>query len=298
MFPCFPAPSRPTPTAGPSKDRPPTLGYELQGRHWRQFLNDHRVADDYRNEAAFVRRTGFHMNSGNWGYEFQPRKLPSWFVKARPFVVWRYLRTTEGLTDESYVDPGLDITLPRDVSLYLYHSFHRDGFAGRQFDYEFNVIYADILRWKAVTINSRLQFGEGVNYDPTRPEVGSALQAELTLNLRPTTALGSESLYLLSRLDRKGSGERLFEQQIPREKLNYQVARSHALRVIGEYDTLSRRLDLSFLYSFTPRTNAALYLGYGDLLFDDVDPRDRQPRSGWNRLRRTLFLKLSYGYRR
>jgi hypothetical protein len=25
---------------------------------------------------------------------------------------------------------------------------------------------------------------------------------------------------------------------------------------------------------------------------------DRQPRSGWNRLRRTLFLKLSYGYRR
>jgi hypothetical protein len=45
------------------------------------------------------------MNSGNWGYEFQPRKLPSWFVKARPFVVWRYLRTTEGLTDESYVDP-------------------------------------------------------------------------------------------------------------------------------------------------------------------------------------------------
>jgi hypothetical protein len=76
------------------------------------------------------------------------------------------------------------------------------------------------------------------------------------------------------------------------------VTRSHALRVIGEYDTLSRRLDLSFLYSFTPRTNTALYLGYGDLLFDDVDPRDRQPRSGWNRLRRTLFLKLSFGYRR
>lgn len=34
------------------------------------------------------------------------------------------------------------------------------------------------------------------------------------------------------------------------------------------------------------------------VLFDDVDPRDRQPRSGWNRLRRTLFLKLSCGYRR
>jgi hypothetical protein len=41
----------------------------------------------------------------------------------RLFVLARLLKTDAGLVDESYVDPGADITLARDIRLYLYHSF-------------------------------------------------------------------------------------------------------------------------------------------------------------------------------
>jgi hypothetical protein len=165
------------------------LWYELQGRHWRLFANDLRLSEDYRSLVGFVRRTGIRASSVNLGYELQ--STDSWYVNLRPFVVARYLKTNEGLTDESYVDPGVDITLPRDVSLYIYHSFHRDGYLGREYPYRFNVIDYTINTWKTLRFEGRLQFGEGVNFDPEEPLVGRNL--DLLWASFPRGRLRSES---------------------------------------------------------------------------------------------------------
>jgi hypothetical protein len=268
------------------------LWYELQGRHWRIFANDLRLSEDYRSLVGFVRRTGIRANSVNLGYELQ--STDSWYVNLRPFVVVRYLRTDEGLTDESYVDPGVDVTLPRDVSLYIYHSFHRDGYLGREYDYRFNVIDYTINTWKTLRFEGRLQFGEGVNFDPERPLVGRNLDLRAQVNVKPDVRLDVEFLYLKNSLAHPESGERLFNQDIFRNRANFQFTAFHAVRSIVEYDGLSRRLGLSFLYSFTPRPNTAFYLGYGDVL---EDPIAEYSPTGLRRLNRVLFLKLSHGFR-
>lgn len=75
------------------------------------------------------------------------------------------------------------------------------------------------------------------------------------------------------------------------------MTRAHGVRAIVEFNSRSRQLGLSGLYSFTPRPNTSIYVGYSDLLTDlGVDAHDR-PRDNFDRLQRTLFVKVGFGWR-
>jgi hypothetical protein len=106
--------------------------HEHRGRHLRAFTNNLKITGDYQAQMGFVRRAGFNQTSGNYGYEFQPKEK-SWWVSVRPFIVPRLLRTDEGRIDESYADPGASLYFARGINFYVYHSWKRDNFAGRNF---------------------------------------------------------------------------------------------------------------------------------------------------------------------
>jgi hypothetical protein len=271
--------------------------YDHVGRHFRLFVNDLRITDDYDSEVGFLRRTGFRANSANIGYEFQSDS-GRWWVRARPFVVGRYLKTSDGFVDESYVDPGLDLTLARDIRLYTYYSFHQDAFEGREYPYQFYVADFTVNTLRRLTLAGRVQVGEAVNFDPARALVGRNLDSSVTVTFKPDDRLNSEWLYLVSRLRHPATEAELFEQQVIRTRTNYQFTRDHGSRLIAEYDTFSRRVSLSLLYSYTPRPTTAIYVGYGDLLLNGRDPFDARPRDGLYRVRSTFFVKLALGWRR
>jgi hypothetical protein len=269
------------------------------------FVNDQRISPGYESRVAFVRRTGFTMQSTTLGYEFQAERN-TWWVRVRPFVVARRLETGQGLVDESYVDPGFDIRLARDVSIYTYYSFHQDAYLGREYPYQFFATSFTVNTLKRLTFSGRLQTGEGVNFDPTRPMVGAAFDNSLTVMLKPVPALESEFLWLVSRLRAPeanaaglAAGATLFSQTIWRNRTNYQLSRDHGARVIAEYNPLSRQLSVSLLYGWTPRPTTAVYVGYGDLLDRDPLPGEAlQTGRELRRVRRTVFVKLSYGFTR
>jgi hypothetical protein len=291
-----------SPEAGTTGGSGTYVWYDFVGRHWRVFVNDQRITNQYESRVAFVRRRGFTMQSTTIGYEFQaPRR--TWWVRVRPFVVARRLETDAGLVDESYVDPGFDIRLARDISIYTYYSFHQDAYLGREYPYQFYANSFTVNSLKRVTVSGRLMVGEGVNFDPARPTVGNARDASLTVTVKPVAALDSEFLMLQSRLSAPegntlglAAGAQLFRQTVYRNRTNYQLTRAHGVRAIAEYDTFSRRLSFSLLYGWTPRPTTAVYAGLGDLL--DRDPiQDARHRLNeeWRRVRRTVFVKLSYG---
>ena len=276
--------------------------YDFVGRHWRVFVNDQRITNDYESRVAFVRRRGFRMNSTTLGYEFQAPSR-TWWVRVRPFVVARRLETDAGHIDESYVDPGLDIRLARDISIYTYYSFHQDAYLGREYPYQFYVNSFTINALKRVTLSGRLTVGEGVNFAPERPMVGDAVDTSFTVTVKPLPSVDSEFLVLNSELSAPAAnphglaaGSQLFRQTVYRNRTNYQLTRAHGVRSIAEYNTFSRQLSLSLLYGWTPRPTTALYVGYGDLLDRDPIAGDRHRIDDrLRRVRRTLFVKLSYG---
>jgi hypothetical protein len=270
--------------------------YDLVGRNWRLFVNDHRLSAGYRNDAAFVRRTGIQSNTVNFGYEFQGER--TWWVRVRPFLVAKAQRTPEGLLDESYVDPGADLTLARGITVYAYHSFHRDAFLGREYDYRFNAVSYTVNAFKRVVASGRLQHGEAVHFDPIRPQVGRNLNASLTVAIKPDARLDSEFLFLTNRLTESGSGRELFDQTVLRNRTNYQFTREHATRSIVEYNSLTRRLSVSLLYTFLPKPNTAVYAGYGDVFLDEIESDPRRATRRFQRQTQTVFVKLSHTIRR
>jgi hypothetical protein len=104
-------------------------------------------------------------------------------------------------------------------------------------------------------------------------------------------------LYLKSRLNDKATGRRIFNQEIIRNRVVFQFTRNTFVRSILEYDTLNRSISVSELFGYTPRPNTAVYVGYGDLLYNGFDPIAQIRSPGLFRLRRSFFIKLSYNYR-
>lgn len=271
-------------------------GFTHQGRHWRIFVADREITDGYRSAVGFVQRTGFHANTANIGYDFQSEK-PSWYVSIRPYIVFNRLRTDAGLLDGSFATPGVIMTLPRGIDLDISHARQKDSFGGREYPYSFNKIIYSINTLKRVTFDGSFQLGEGVNFDPRNTLVGNRTLMSHTVSVRPNARLNVQFLYLKDGLTDAQSGRRLFNQNILRNRTIYQFTRSNALRAIIEYDTTQRRIGTSLLYSYTPRPNTALFIGYNDQIFNGFDPLIASRTPGIFRQRSTLFTKLSYNFR-
>jgi hypothetical protein len=77
--------------------------------------------------------------------------------------------TSQELLDESYIDPGVDLTLARNVTFFVYHSFHTDSFGGREYGYDFNVVDAKFRSFKRVALEYRIQWGRASTSTPRAP---------------------------------------------------------------------------------------------------------------------------------
>ena len=145
------------------------------------------------------------------------------------------------------------------------------------------------------------------------------------LDWRPSDRIRVSATYLHQQYWRKTDGSTVGRDMIPRVKVEYQVARSLFLRVVGQYqaswqDSLrddSRTNDpilirdpgtgvyeragaqthnalrLDWLVSFTPSPGTVMYAGYGSSLTEAAAFAFR----GIRRLRDGFFAKLSYLFR-
>lgn len=285
-------------TAGGKDGAASYVWYEHRGRHLRAFTNNLRITRDYQAQTGFVRRAGINLTSGNYGYEFQPKEK-SWWVSARPFIVARLLRTDDGRIDESYADPGASLYFTRGINFYIYHSWKRDSFAGRNFRYEASIAYYTIDSFKKITFEGRVQWGESVLFDARNPVIGRNVDQDHTITFRPTDRFNHSLLYLSNRITDQRTGARLLRQDIFRNRTTYQISRAHSFRSLLDYDTARRQFGASLLYAYEPHPNTSFFLGYNDLLFNAYEPltQRRAFGQGLERQRRTLFFKLSYNFR-
>lgn len=272
------------------------LAYTFGDGKWDVTVTDSHYARNFRAQTGFIRRTGYDRLYNVTGRSFRPREK-SWWVRVRPFAASLAFWDENKKLDESFFDPGVDITLANGIYVYTFLSTRKDNFRGtglRSGSYN--------LRWgvqsfKKITASGVLEIGTDANFDPTRIEVGSLFTNDITVTAKPLAKLNSEFRWIKTLLKSRIDGVKLFDQQIFRNRTTYQLDRSNAVRSIFDYDTLSHRIGVSLLYSYTPRPNTALYVGYGDELYNNFDPIDNVRRNGLLRQSRSLFAKASYNWR-
>lgn len=270
--------------------------YNYDDRKWDFGVSNTLITKDFQADSGFIRRTDINRTYIDGGRTFRPKEK-SWWVKARPFFVTVGLLNGEGKFDESFFDPGIDLEFARGISIYTYLSTRRDNFLGKGYTSRIYALSWDISTFRKISTSGYFETGTGVNFDENRPELGKSFNSEVNLTFKPITPLSSEFLWLRSNLSSRTGGERLFAQDIYRNRTVYQFNRFNAVRSIIDYDTLERRVGLSFLYSYTPRPNSALYIGYGDALYNGFDPLYGIRQPGLVRQSRSLFAKISYNFR-
>lgn len=272
------------------------FAYTYNDRKWSVGTTQSGAGRNFRAQSGFIRRTGYLRSYGFAYRAFRPKEK-SWWVSVRPFVVGLAFRDRNGKLDESFFDPGVSLDFEKGISVYTYFSTRRDNFLGRGYTTRAYLANLDVEGFKLFSLSNDLEIGTGVNFDPTRPEIGKLFNNEFNLTLRPLAKLNSQFLWLKSSLKSRTNGNSLFKQDILRNRTIYQFNQDNAVRSIIDYDTLERRIGLSFLYSYTPRPNTAVYVGFGDALYNGVDPLTLQRRGGLVRQSRSLFAKVSYNFR-
>ena len=272
------------------------LRLNRDGRHLKYNFNDRHITDDYRAFLGFTRTTGIHMDSLSVEYHLRPAKS-AWLVDIAPYTEGNYERTTKGVVQDAWFDQGAIMQLKRNIHLTLVNSFDRAGFAGKNLPYHFNSVFFNAQAIKPFSINGYVTVGTWPYFDPANAVVGKYVELKTDAVFKPSSRLELGMLYLKSTLNDKETARRIFNQEIIRNRVVFQFTRSTFVRSILEYDTLNRSISVSELFAYTPRPNTALYVGYGDLLYNGFDPIAQTRSPGLFRLRRSFFVKVSYNYR-
>jgi len=272
------------------------LRLNRDGRHLKYNFNDRHITDDYRAFLGFTRTTGIHMDSLSVEYHLRPAKS-AWLVDIAPYTEGNYERTTKGVVQDAWFDQGAIMQLKRNIHLTLVNSFDRAGFAGKNLPYHFNSVFFNAQAIKSFSVNGYVTVGTWPNFDPANAVVGKYVELKTDAVFKPSSRLELGMLYLKSTLNDKETARRIFNQEIIRNRVVFQFTRSTFVRSILEYDTLNRSISVSELFAYTPRPNTALYVGYGDLLYNGFDPIAQTRSPGLFRLRRSFFVKVSYNYR-
>ncbi|MBI4501481.1 MAG: carbohydrate binding family 9 domain-containing protein [Gemmatimonadetes bacterium] len=170
--------------------------------------------------------------------------------------------------------------------------------------------------------NLSVTTGRDVNFHEWAPAFVVFLTA--TADWRPTERLRIEARYPLQYYRRLTDGTTVARRQVPRLKLEYQLARALFVRVVGQYDAgfrdaltddsrsggrllardatgvhvaqperIANDVRLDWLLSYEPTPGTVLFAGYGASLSET----DAFAFRGLRRSRDGLFVKVSYLFR-
>ena len=151
---------------------------------------------------------------------------------------------------------------------------------------------------KAVNIGFNGRWDGSPNFDEDDPFQGDRATTSGELSIQPTDKLTLNLSLSRQIFHRRSTGEQIFDIQIIRSKLTYQLNKFLFLRSIIEFDSDEGSLTTDLLASFTYFPGSVVYLGYGSL-YEEPATDGYEPSFGgrFALKQRGLFFKASYNWR-
>ena len=141
--------------------------------------------------------------------------------------------------------------------------------------------------------------------------MGKVNRGNVTFTFKPVSNISADFAYNIYRFDGEHKSPDSIEydfsqtQQILRTKINYQISRYFALRLIvqndwTDYDDTyfdfweNGEVDINFLLSYVPSPGTVIFLGYNDLRAKNPGYNKGWILENYRQQQRGFFLKLSY----
>jgi len=134
---------------------------------------------------------------------------------------------------------------------------------------------------------------------PLDPGPGAFFHIDGNINYQPATPLSITLNFTKERLRRYDTHLLAFDENIISLRSTYQFTRFIFARGRIDFDSLASNVKSQFLFGWTPNPGTAFYVGYNDdLNRNGFNPFSGQLEPGFRRNGRTVFIKMSYLFRK
>lgn len=243
----------------------------------------------FRADNGFVTQSNRQRMFTWHNYSFWPKN--SFFEQIRPHGFFGYEMDYDGRRRDVYLWVGALIRMKGQTEFIFSHMlfsneiFRNEDFRGLQ------------RTWMSLATNfsarfafeSEWEFGERIAKGEDVPVLGTGLDANVGVTVKPQEQLVFEPRLAYSRLHDKATGESIFDGFIFRLRSDYQASRRLIFRVITQYDRFDERLEIDPLVTYRVNPFTAFYVGSAH------DYQDfEEYRGGLKPTSRQFFFKLQY----
>ena len=246
------------------------------------------IHPDFETSTGFIRRKDIKSFNTRLGYTILPQK--EYLISIMPSISYRRIYDFKNtLTDEVISFFGF-LSGWRQSHIWFVFSKAFEKYKGIDFhkkEFRFN-FSTEPFKW----LNGRVEFsfGDGIYYWGNPPYLGYKVSNKIQAELRPLTNLRIFYKFDSTRFYKQKGGERVYKVNLFTQRINYQISRTLSIRFITDYDSYSKKIYNSFLFSFEYRPGTVFYIGIDDTRLGDEE-------GVYHRSSRYFFVKFSYWWR-
>lgn len=272
--------------------------YKYFTRDWIVECRVHDLSPDFNAEIGYVTRTGITR------YRFGALKFiypeSSIILRLGPMV--HFIPTRDHLSGkwESYTAFDLAATLSRSSYIRAGYAIADEIFLDKKFKTNGFTLRGNSQITRQLFLSLYYRNGMKIRYvfTPGESFQGRGNDVSTSVVYQHSDHLSASLSWVFSNLVDDRDSERVFDYNIVRNRITYQINRYLFLRSILEYNSFYENLTTDFLVSFTYIPGTVFHVGYGSL-YEKLkwDNSQYVVSDSFMETRRGFFVKVSYLWR-
>lgn len=272
------------------------LSYEWTNKTYKFKTGYYFTGNDFNTEVGYVTRQGIEslVFLVNGQYPLKNNKL-------RKIAFWANIkpqRDRQSMMHEFWAYTGFELYFNNDSWLWIGRITASETYTGQKFRKSSWASGYYLQINKILYLEGHLNYGEKIYYDPESPYQGYGWDTDLSLQATPTEQLTLKASGVYSNFIREEDNSFVYDYIVGRFQTNYQVNKYLFLRGIAEYNLYKNSLGGQFLCSYVYRPGTSVQFGYNINAVNNIPGEFRNMARNIELNRSTLFVKLSYLFRR
>jgi hypothetical protein len=255
-------------------------GVSREGRHWSGTLDWWHASPTFRSDNGFVVRNSEDRVEVDNSLAFYPSV--SWIDKVQPHWKVTLRWNADGVRKERKSEEWIEVILKGQTMVSVGYDFYWERFRGVTFD-DIRLFYLEMATraTDAFQMGFWLGLGDRIARMLTPPALGQGGHLDFWARIKPARNVTIEPILAYSRLERKDTGEEVFDGYILRTRVNWQLTRELATRVVVQYDDFTGELRVEPLVTYQLDPFTIFYVGGGSGAIDYGAPLGGFHRSDW-----------------
>lgn len=258
-------------------------------KHWTAGVFYQAMHPDFQASLGFVNRTDYRSAGGFGSYTFFTDKK---YLNQVRFQIQggQRLGYADSTTQDTWIRPSVQFRLTEFNQVFVMVEAGMERFADVEFKKQTISMESQITFVPWMPFGFFFETGDSINYDPEDAFLGYSNTYGVSLTLKPSKRIQLGTDFSKQTFWRTAGGEMLWDYNLVREKVTYQVSKTLAFRAIVDYNFFYDEAFGSLLASWVLRPGTLFYLGVDNNYLSDAN--GRLIRDNYN-----IFVKFSYWWR-